>query len=277
MEVRYLPDPNSYSRLTTSELRAGFLVDEIFKPGKINLLYTNADRGIVGSAMPFGDNLTLEASRQEMAADYFSERRELGIINIGKSGTVTVDGKIYSMDYHDGLYIGKGVRELQFSSDNSDDSAAFYLLSYPAHTTYPTKHLKFSAGETNRLGTAEQANERTITKLIAPGLIESCQLVMGVTELKPGSVWNTMAAHIHPRRTEIYMYYNLGEDERIFHLFGKPDETRHLILRNQQAVISPSWSMHSGVATANYSFIWGMGGENQAFDDMDFIAMDELK
>ncbi len=277
MDVRYLPDPNSYQRLTTAELRSGFLVDEIFEPGKINLLYTDADRGIVGSAVPLIEQLTLEASRKEMAADYFNERRELGVINIGKRGTVTVDGNINSMDYHDALYIGKGAREVQFTSDDSDDPAVFYLLSYPAHKAYPTKHLKFSAGETNHLGTTEQANERTITKMIAPGLIDSCQLVMGVTELKPGSVWNTMGAHTHPRRTEIYMYYNLGDKDRMFHFFGKPYETRHLVMKNRQAVISPSWSMHSGSATKNYTFIWGMGGENQAFDDMDFIPMDELK
>ncbi len=277
MKTRYLPDPKAYVRMKTSELRDAFLVEKLFKPNDVKLLYTDADRAIVGSVVPESKPLVLKASDKEMAAEYFTERRENGIINIGNTGTINVDGQDYQMKFQDALYIGRGTKQIEFSSDSSDDPAAFYLLSYLAHTEYPTKHISFSAGESTSIGTSDQANERTITKLIAPGIIESCQLVMGVTKLPPGSVWNTMGAHIHPRRTEIYMYYNLGKDERLFHFFGKPDETRHLVMKNRQAVISPSWSMHSGAGTGNYSFIWGMGGENQAFDDMDFIAMEEMR
>jgi len=276
MKTRYLPDPKAYVRMKTSELREAFLIEKLFKQNDIKLLYTDADRAIVGSVVPTDNTLVLKASRKEMVADYFTERREIGIINIGNTGTIKVDGHAYSLNCQDALYIGRGAKQIKFSSNSSDNPAAFYLLSYPAHTVYPTKHISFSAGESTSLGDGDQANVRTITKLIAPGIIESCQLVMGVTELQPGSVWNTMGAHIHPRRTEIYMYYNLGKDDRLFHLFGKPNETRHLVIRNRQAVISPSWSMHSGAGTSNYSFIWGMGGEKQAFDDMDFNDMNEL-
>ena len=277
MKVRYLPDPYAYVRMSTKELRKAFLVKKLFKQDEISLLYTDSDRAIVGSVVPVDKTLVLMASRKEMAAEYFTERREVGVINIGNIGTVSIDSQDYRLKFQDALYIGRGSKQIEFSSDSSDDPAAFYLLSYPAHTEYPTKHISFSAGETTGLGNSGQANERTITKLIAPGIIESCQLVMGVTALKPGSVWNTMGAHTHPRRTEFYLYYNLSKDDLLFHLFGKPNETRHLVMRNRQAVISPSWSMHSGAGTGNYSFIWGMGGENQAFDDMDFIAMDELR
>ncbi len=277
MKTRYLPDPKAYVRMKTSELRAAFLIEKLFKPNYVKLLYTDADRAIVGSVVPKSKPLALKASHKEMAVEYFTERREVGVINIGNTGTVNVDDQDYQMKFQDALYIGRGTKQIEFLSDSADDPAAFYLLSYPAHTSYPVKHIKFKEGESSSLGSAEQANDRTITKLIFHGGIESCQLVMGITELQPGNVWNTMGAHVHPRRTEIYMYYNLGNDERLFHLFGQPDETRHLVMKNRQAVISPSWSMHSGVGTSNYSFIWGMGGENQAFDDMDFIAMDELR
>ncbi|MDP6613751.1 MAG: 5-dehydro-4-deoxy-D-glucuronate isomerase [Candidatus Marinimicrobia bacterium] len=277
MKIRYMPDQMSYVKMNSTELRKGFLVKKLFKPGELKLLYTNNDRAIVGSAVPLETTLELRASRKEMAAEYFNERRELGIINIGFPGKVSVDSEQYTLDNQDALYVGKGVKKVAFESVDSKNPAEFYLLSYPAHAVHPTKKIGFDEGEKNHLGSQEQANERTITNLIAPGLIDSCQLVMGITELKSGSVWNTMGAHTHSRRTEIYMYYNLGEDDRLFHFMGRPDETRHLVMQNKQAVISPSWSMHSGAGTSNYTFIWGMGGENQAFDDMDFIAMDELR
>jgi len=277
MKVRYLPDPNRYSQLNTNALREGFLVEEIFTNGKIDLLYTDMDRAIVGSAVPTNSPLVLKGDVRSMATDQFAERREIGIINIGSPGEIELDGRKFEMKYHDALYIGRGTEKIEFSSKDGNDPALFYILSYPAHTAYPNRHIKFSAGEKAELGTELEANVRIITKMIYPDGGDSCQLVMGVTEIQPGSVWNTMGAHTHPRRTEIYMYYNMGKDDRMFHFFGKPDETRHLVIKNRQAVISPSWSMHSGAATGKYSFIWGMGGENQDFNDMDFIPMDELK
>jgi len=277
MEVRYLPNPDAYKRMTTAELRKEFLVDKLFKPGIIYLLYTDADRAIVGSAVPLKDGLELKGSKKEMATGHFAERREIGIINIGKSGKVLVDGQAYALKYKDALYIGMGAKSIQFESDKADNPAAFYILSYPAHKSYPTRLARFTEGETETIGSAEEASIRTLTKLIYPGGVESCQLVMGITELHSGCVWNTMSAHLHPRRTEIYMYFNLDTDARQFHIMGEPDETRHLVVANRQAVISPSWSIHSGAATQNYSFIWGMGGENQTFTDMDAVEMEELR
>ncbi|MBC8403472.1 MAG: 5-dehydro-4-deoxy-D-glucuronate isomerase [Candidatus Marinimicrobia bacterium] len=277
MKVHYLPDPISYSRMDTCDLRKAFLVDKLFIKDEINLLYTMADRAIVGSAVPVKKSLGLEDNIKELAVDFFAERREMGIINIGAAGVITVDGKEFPMDTYDTLYVGRGTQSVEFNSIAKKSSAKYYILSYPAHYVYPVKHVKFKNGNSTTLGSTTQANKRTITKLIYPGGVGSCQLVMGITRLQTGSVWNTMIAHTHPRRTEIYLYFNLAQDQRIFHIFGKPDETRHLVMKNQQAVISPAWSLHSGVGTADYSFIWGMGGENQAFDDMDFIPMDKLR
>ncbi len=277
MDVRYSPNPETYKRMTTDELRKYFLVDSLFEQDKIYTLYSDADRAIVGSAVPTRKPLKLVSSKKEMAADYFAERREIGIINIGKKGLITADGTDYNMTYHDALYISRGTKDIEFRSANPNEPAAFYILSYPAHAAYPTTHTKFSDGESTLLGTDEDANTRILTKLIHPDGIKSCQLVMGITELHEGCVWNTMSAHTHPRRTEVYLYYNLDENARMFHFFGEPDETRHLVIRNRQAVISPSWSIHCGAATRKYSFIWGMGGENQAFADMDFVDMNRLR
>lgn len=277
MKVRYLPGRDSYKTLTTNALRSGFLVDDAFKNGEINLNYTDADRAITGAAIPITGNLELKGDKKSMAAENFCDRRETGIINVGSKGQVTVDGETYDLDFKDALYIGRGAKKVEFSSIDGNNPAKFYILSYPAHSAYPHKLVKFADGEKAELGTKRAANKRMITKLIFPGSLKSCQLVMGITEIQEGSVWNTMGAHTHPRRTEIYTYFNMQEDDRLFHIFGEPDETRHIVVKDLESVISPSWSMHSGASTGNYSFIWGMGGENQDFDDMDFIPMDQLR
>ena len=276
MQVRYSADPVRFSRMTTQEVRDEFLIDTLFQPDSIEMIYSDIDRAITGSVVPAKKTLSLSAS-DELRADFFCQRRELGVLNIGQAGTVTVDGTDYAMSNKDGLYIVRGSKDISFSSDNSKDPAKFYLLSYPAHADYPTKHIKMSEAEPVELGTIEASNKRTIYKLIHPAGVRSCQLVMGFTELAPGCVWNTMPPHTHERRMEVYMYFDIADDTRVFHLMGKPDETRHIVVADGQAVISPSWSIHSGVGTGSYTFCWGMGGENQAFDDMDHLTIDKLR
>lgn len=275
MEVRYSPDKQGFQLMTTDELRDALLID-LFQENEIPLVYSDIDRSITGSAVPVGQELQLTASKKEMVADYFAERREVGVINIGDKGTITVDGAKYEMQYKDCLYIGRGSKEISFASTDVKKPAKFYIASYPAHAEYPTRHAKFSDATPVKLGSQAEANVRTIYKYIYPDGIKSCQLVMGLTELEEGSVWNTMPAHTHQRRSEVYMYFNVKEDGFVVHLTGEPSETRHIIIRNGQAVLSPSWSLHSGAGTQNYSFIWGMGGENQEFDDMDFVEMNQL-
>jgi len=276
MDVRYVADQMRYQTMTTDELRSSFLVENLFQSEKIVLLYTDVDRAIVGSVVPSGSKLKLEASQKEMSAEYFAERREIGIINIGEKGSITVDSKTYDLENRDGLYIGRGSKEIEFESANSENPAKYYLLSYPAHTDYPTSLIKKSEANPVHLGSQEEANKRTIFQYIHENGIKSCQLVMGFTQLDSGSIWNTMAAHTHQRRTEIYMYFDMGKDDVVFHFMGKPESTRHLLIRNGQAVLSPSWSLHAGAGTRNYAFIWGMGGENQEFTDMDGIDMEDL-
>jgi 4-deoxy-L-threo-5-hexosulose-uronate ketol-isomerase len=277
MEVRYSPDKNGFRLMTTDELRKSFLIDNLFQKNKIEMVYSDIDRSITGSAVPIGKILKLTATKKEMAADYFAERREIGVINIGGKGIVTLDGKIIQMDSFDALYIGRGVKKIEFKSSSDKKPAKFYLVSYPAHKEYPSKLIKFSDATPVKLGSLADSNSRTIYKYIHPGTMETCQLVMGLTILDEGSVWNTMPPHTHQRRSEVYMYFNLSPDSLVLHLLGEPQETRHVIIRNEQAVLSTSWSMHSGCGTKNYSFIWAMGGENQVFDDMDWIAMKDLK
>ena len=277
MEVRYSPDPIGIKRMTTGELRKTFLIDSLFTPGKVEMVYSDIDRSITGSAVPLNQPLKLLASKKEMAADYFADRREIGIINIGGTGKIKADGKTYSMENKDGLYIGRGTKDIEFESTNPKEPAKFYISSYPAHKDYPCVHIKFSEAQPNKLGDVKKANKRTIYKYIHEKGAKSCQLVMGLTELEEGSNWNTMPVHTHQRRSEVYMYFNLSEDSCLFHFLGEPDETRHVVVRNGQAVLSPSYSIHSGVGTQNYSFIWSMGGENQDFDDMDWVEMKGLK
>ena len=275
MDVRYPPDPKSFERMNTTEIRHIFLIDDLFVPGELKLVYSHVDRMVIGSAVPSSVSLQLEAG-PELAADYFTQRREIGVINIGAQGAVKADGQAYTMSNRDVLYIGLGSREIEFSSADANNPARFYLVSLPAHTSYPTQLAKQEEAEPVRLGSQAESNQRVIYKCIHPQGIQSCQLVMGFTELAEGSVWNTMAAHTHERRSEVYMYFDLPEDAVVFHLMGQGHETRHVVVRNCQVVISPSWSLHAGAGTRNYTFVWAMGGENQEFSDMDAIGMDEL-
>jgi 4-deoxy-L-threo-5-hexosulose-uronate ketol-isomerase len=276
MDVRYTVGKNEYKHMSTQELRDTFLVD-LFEEGKLNLLYCEVERAIVGSAVPADGALVLEAGK-ELAADYFCQRREVGVLNIGSTGTVTVDGAEYRMEKLDGLYIGRGSREISFASADAASPARFYLVSYPAHTEYPTTQAKKADANAIELGSAEDCNKRTIYQYIHENGIRSCQLVMGFTVLESGSVWNTMPCHTHERRTEVYMYFGLEEEgAKVFHFMGPGGETRHIAVTDGQAVISPMWSIHSGCGTKAYTFCWAMGGENQRFDDMDHIAIGALK
>ena len=239
--------------------------------------YSDADRAILGGVVPGAQPLQLLASKKEMAATYFAERREIGVINIGGEGVVKADGKEYIIRTHDMLYIGRGTREIEFANALPSHSAAFYFVSFPAHTTYPTQVASLSGADRSHLGAVETANKRTINRYIHPGGVKSCQLVMGMTELEIGSVWNTMPPHTHQRRMEAYLYYDIGPDDLVVHLMGKPEATRSLIVRDRQAVVSPSWSIHCASATRNYRFVWAMGGENQEFGDMDAVAMKDIR
>lgn len=276
MKVLYSADQIRFKKMTTEEIRDTFLIDNLFSPDSISMLYSDVDRAIIGSAVPIKGKLSLPPAK-ELASDFFAQRRELGLINIGATGIVSVDRQQYKMENKDGLYIGRGSKLIEFESEDSKNPAYFYILSYPAHADYQTTHAKISDAEAVHIGSQKESNKRTIYKYIHPAGIKSCQLVMGFTELNEGSVWNTMPAHTHERRTEVYLYFDIDENSIVLHLMGKPDETRHIVVRNRQAVISPSWSIHTGAGTSSYSFIWGMGGENQEFGDMDNISMESLK
>lgn len=275
MDIRYGAHPEDAKTYDTSRLRQEFLIQNLFVPGKVTMVYSHVDRMITGTAVP-AEPLALEGGK-EMGSAFFLERRELGVINIGGPGTVTVDGKEYSMDKYDGLYVGMGSREVVFASTDSASPAKFYFNSAAAHKAYPTIKVGIADVQPTRLGTQNQSNDRTIYKYFHPEGVQSCQLVMGMTVLEPGNMWNTMACHTHERRMEVYLYFELPEDAVVFHYMGKPDETRHIVMRNEEAVISPSWSIHSGVGTSCYRFIWGMAGENQTFNDMDGVAMTYIK
>ena len=276
MELRTASSPRDVKTYDTKRLREEFLIDDLFKADDVKLVYSHIDRIITGSAVPVKGTLSL-ATGDELRAEYFLQRRELGVINIGGEGTVTVDGEVYTLRNRDGLYVGRGCKDIVFASANPENPAKFYLNSCPAHTAYPTVLIRPEDCVRAELGSLETANHRTICKYILPGQVQSCQLVMGMTKLEPGSVWNTMPCHTHDRRMEVYLYFDLPEDGFVMHFMGEGDETRHIIMRNEQAVISPSWSIHSGAGTSNYTFIWAMGGENQAFDDMDNLATTSLK
>ena len=276
MEVRYDTHPNDAMYYTTEELREHYLIENLFEAGQINTVYSHVDRIIVGGATPAGEALKLEAG-DELRAAYFLERRELGIINIGAPGKVTLDGVEYKLGNKDGLYVGMGTREVIFASDDANNPAKFYFNSAPAHTTYPTVFIDMEKANKRPIGSMEDSNKRTIYQYIHPAVLKTCQLSMGLTKLEEGSMWNTMPCHTHERRMEVYLYFDLPEDAAVFHLMGQPQETRHIIMHNEQAVISPSWSIHSGVGTHCYTFIWGMVGENQDFDDMDHCKTNELK
>ena len=286
MELRTAASPRDVKYYDTKRLREEFLVEKVFREDEIYLVYSHIDRIIFGSAVPVQKELKLLAG-DELRAQYFLERRELGIINIGGDGIVTADGKEYTVVSRDGMYIGRGTKDISFKSLDPKKPAKFYLNSAPAHMTYPTVLIKRegTAGEgevvikpenKKELGTLEDANHRTINKYILPGQVESCQLEMGLTHLEPGSIWNTMPCHTHDRRMEVYLYFDMEPDAFVMHFMGEPTETRHIIMRNEQAVISPSWSIHSGAGSRAYTFILGMVGENQDFDDMDDVRNEDL-
>ncbi|MFL9482984.1 5-dehydro-4-deoxy-D-glucuronate isomerase [Chitinophagaceae bacterium LWZ2-11] len=259
---------NDAKNYTTQALRENFLLQNLEKDNAIELAYTHYDRLIAGLAKPVGQTLTLE-TYVNLKSNFFLERRELGIINVAGKGTVTADGNAYTLNKYDCLYIGKGVKEVTFASDDSKAPALFYLLSAPAHQTYPTTFMSKEQATPAELGAKETCNERTLSKYIHEGGIQSCQLVMGVTSIKSGSVWNSIPPHTHDRRSEIYFYFDLAAENRVFHFMGEPQETRHLVIANNEVAVSPSWGIHCGCGTGNYSFIWGMGGENKEFTDMD--------
>jgi 4-deoxy-L-threo-5-hexosulose-uronate ketol-isomerase len=276
MRLYQMADAVRYGLMNTEELRETFLLEGMFEPGEIEFVYVDLDRTVIGSAVPVVETLSLE-TEPELRADYFLERRELGVLNVGGAGSVVADGIEYELGKLDCLYVGRGNEAVTFSSKDSADPAYFYLLSYPAHKEYPTAMVKFSDLKGLELGSVETCNKRTIYKAIYRDGIKSCQLVMGFTLLASGSNWNTMPAHTHMRRSEVYFYFDVDPAHRVFHLMGPPDATSHLVVADKEVVVSPGWSIHAGVGTKNYGFCWGMGGENQAYDDMDGVAIAELK
>lgn len=276
LDVRYANHPEDSKHYTTEELRKHYFIETIFVADDANLTYSHVDRIIAGGIMPVTKEVRLEGSK-ELGSEFFLERRELGVINIGGAGKIVVDGVEYKMNPKDGLYVGMGSKELVFTSEDSANPAKFYVNSAPAHTTYPIVKIDIEKANPVKLGSLANSNERTIFQYVHPAVCKSCQLLMGMTVLEPNNMWNTMPCHTHERRMEVYFYFNMQPETRVFHLMGEPTETRHIIMANEQGVISPSWSIHSGVGTSNYTFIWGMVGENQTFTDMDHVAMEDLR
>ncbi|KOS05652.1 5-keto-4-deoxyuronate isomerase [Flavobacterium akiainvivens] len=274
-EFRYAHHPEDVKYYTTEELREHFLIPTVFEEDTISLVYTMYDRYIVGGAMPVTKPLVLETI-DELKAEYFLERRELGIVNVGGKGRVTVDGTVYELNKKEALYVGKGNKEVIFEAVDGEQPY-FYINSAPAHHAYPNKKVGKEDAEVIELGDQKTANRRTLNKLIVNSIVPTCQLQMGLTELHEGNVWNTMPSHTHTRRMEAYFYFDLAKGQTVSHFMGQPDETRHIFMQGHQAVISPEWSIHSGCGTSNYSFIWGMAGENLDYGDMDGVPTDELK
>jgi 4-deoxy-L-threo-5-hexosulose-uronate ketol-isomerase len=276
MKTVLMADPVRYPRMTTEEIRETFLLHALCEPGKINLNYVDADRAVIGMAAPVDGPIALP-TYPELRAAYFTERRELGVLNIGGAGVVRIEGKSYELNNLDVLYVGRGNAKVSFESKDTAAPAIFYLLSYPAHASYPVALVRKEEANPTEMGSAETCNHRTICKYIHLAGARSCQLVMGVTHLYPGSSWNTLPAHTHNRRSEVYMYFNLVEDARVIHLMGPPAETRHIVMANRDVVVSPGWSIHAGVGTRAYSFCWGMGGENLDYGDMDPAPIESLR
>ena len=275
MEVRQASNAKDVKYYTTERLREEFHIASLFTKDNVRMVYSHIDRIITAGLMPVRQVLTLQAGK-ELAAEYFLERREMGCINVGGKGKITVDGVEYEMNPRDGIYIGMGNKDIKFESYDIENPAKFYVSSCPAHTTYPIVHIDITKAAKRPLGTVEDCNKRVINQYIHPAVLKTCQLSMGLTELAPGSNWNTMPSHTHDRRMEVYFYFDMGENDVVFHMMGEPTQTRHIVMHNEEAVISPSWSIHSGVGTKNYSFIWAMCGENQDFDDMDHIETKDL-
>jgi 4-deoxy-L-threo-5-hexosulose-uronate ketol-isomerase len=276
MSMHTVPDAVRTARMTTDELRASFLVQGLFVPGAVNLRRIDLDRLVLGGAVPTDTALTL-AAPADLLATFFCERRELGVLNIGGSGTVAVDGTAYALDNRDLVYVSRGSRDVVFSSDEAANPARFYLVSYPAHANHPTTLVKATSVQSGELGSMEQANRRRVSRYVHSAGVQSAQLVMGMTALEPGSVWNTMPAHTHDRRTEIYLYFDVPENAVVFHQMGEPTETRHLIVRDGEVALSPAWSIHAGCGTSSYAFCWAMGGENQDYADMQVVDATSLR
>lgn len=275
MDLRVSADNVRYKRMTSEELRQSYLVDNLFTPDDVPMTYSDIDRGVVASAMPVHKVLELPIHK-ELACDFFTQRREVGVLNIGGVGKVNVAGTSHKMNFEDSLYIGRGNKDITFESVDKDNPAKFYIVSYPAHASYPTKLVTKEMAKKIEMGSPEQANKRVIHQSIRPGIVDTCQIVMGFTSLAPGSVWNTMTPHTHQRRSEYYMYYALSPENIVFHFMGEPDNLRSMVMRDGNVALSPSWSIHSGCGTSAYTFCWAMGGENQEFDDMDHLTMDNL-
>ncbi|HYN82861.1 MAG TPA: 5-dehydro-4-deoxy-D-glucuronate isomerase [Gemmatimonadaceae bacterium] len=274
--MRYFPTSSQAKALGTDELRAAFLVTDLFKPDELTLHMTDLDRAVVGGAMPVSGSVDLTTPKA-LRAEYFTERRELGVLNIGGNGSVTVAGETHSLSARDGVYIGRGSRDVSFASDDSSRPARFYLISYPAHASFPTTLVRAADAAANELGSAERANRRRIARYIHAEGVRSAQLVMGVTVLESGSVWNTMPPHTHSRRSEIYLYFDVPSDAAVVHLMGEPSEIRALFVRDGEAALSPGWSIHAGCGTSSYAFCWAMGGENQDYADMDPVSVETLR
>ena len=280
MDIRYSCNQRDFKRYTTEETRNEFLIENLFIADEVTAVYSHVDRMVTVGIMPVNETVPLEKGIdiwKNFGTSYFLERRELGMFNVGGAGKVTVDGTVYELGYKDCLYITRGAKEVLFSSDDSVNPAKYYIVSAPAHTSYETKLIKIADAAKKPLGAMETSNKRVINQFIHPDVLKTCQLSMGMTVLDPGSVWNTMPAHTHERRMEVYFYFEVPENNVVFHMMGEGQETRHIVMQNEQAVISPSWSIHAGAGTSNYTFIWAMGGENQAFDDMDNIAITDLR
>ncbi len=280
MDIRYSCNQRDFKRYTTEETRNEFLIENLFVADEVTAVYSHVDRMVTLGIMPVNEIVPLDKGIDIWAnfgTQYFLERRELGMFNVGGEGTVTVDGTVYELGYKDCLYITKGAREVTFQSKCPCSPAKFYIVSAPAHCSYETRLIKIADAAKKPLGALETSNKRVINQFIHPDVLKTCQLSMGMTVLEPGSVWNTMPAHTHERRMEVYFYFEVPENNVVFHMMGEGQETRHIVMQNEQAVISPSWSIHAGAGTSNYTFIWAMGGENQAFDDMDVIKTTELK
>ena len=280
MDIRYSANQRDFKRYTTEEIRGEFLIEDLYKKDEVVAVYSHVDRMVTLGCMPVEEAVSISKGIDVWAnfgTDYFLERREIGIFNIGGAGKIKADGEVFEMGYKDCLYITKGTKEVTFESNSPEIPAKFYMVSAPAHTSYQTTFIPIEKAAKKPLGSMETSNKRVINQFIHPDVLKTCQLSMGMTVLESGSVWNTMPAHTHERRMEVYMYFEVPENQVVFHMMGEGTETRHIVMQNEQAVISPSWSIHSGAGTSNYTFIWAMGGENQAFDDMDNIATTDLR
>lgn len=280
MDIRYSANQRDFKRYTTEEMRGEFLIETLFVPDTVTAVYSHVDRMVTLGVMPVSEKVPVNKGIdiwKRFGTNFFLERREMGLFNLGGKGKVTVDGTVFELSYKDCLYITRGAKEVTFESTDSAAPAKFYMVSAPAHTSYETRLITISEAAKKPMGSLETSNKRVINQFIHPDVLKTCQLSMGLTTLEPGSVWNTMPAHTHERRMEVYFYFEIPKDNVVFHMMGEGNQTRHIVMQNEQAVISPSWSIHSGVGTANYSFIWAMGGENLAFSDMDAIATTDLR